>query len=127
MTLKKQNNKESKKDFALKVFNWIYLISIYSLLLNSVWYFIRLFVFDRRIDVSLVEIDHFFLFIFFVISVIALFRYHISKSKNRTIQIMLRLIFIVFVYFSVSLTLYHTYFRISPYVQPYWDSGEWTF
>lgn len=127
MPTKKQNNKISLKLFLLKIFDWVYLISIIALMLNSIWYFIRLVIFGRRITIMFVDIYHLVLLIFLIISIVALKKYINNKITQGILMLVVRIVFIVFVYFAVSLTIFHTYFSISPNVSRFWESGEWTF
>lgn len=127
MSIEKRNNDISLKLLLLKIFDKIYLISIIALMLNSIWYFIRLIFFGRRISIMFVEIHHFTLFIFLIISIVALKKYVNNKITQGIEMLFPRTIFIVFVYIVVSLTIYHTYFSISPYVRMFWESGERTF
>jgi hypothetical protein len=127
MSIEKRNNDISLKLLLFKIFDKIYLISIIALMLNSIWYFIRLIFFGRRISIMFVEFHHFTLFIFLIISIVALKKY-VKNNITQGIEMLFpRTIFIVFVNIVVSLTIYHTYYSISPYVRRFWESGEWTF
>ncbi len=125
--VKNPNNKERLKAKLLKIFSATYLISIYLLLLNSLWYFIRLFVFDRRVEISMVEIEHSLEFIFFISSLIALYRCYKMNVRITFLNIFLRILFISFSFLGVFMTINKTYFDISPAVMHKWESGEWTF
>lgn len=124
---KKQNNQRSFNSSLLKYFDILYIISAYSLFLNSIWYFIRLLVFDRSIEISMVEIEHSFEFLFLISSLIALFRYYRRKIKVNITSYLLRFLFIIYATIGIFMTINKTYIDISPAVKEKWESGEWTF
>ena len=110
------------------LFNCIYYLSIGISLLNSIWYFIRLFIFNRRIAIGIFE-GYYDIIIFFNLIITLFAIYKIKKVKNpvNLINYLLKTIFICYSLFSVISILYRTYIDISISVQPYWNSGEWTF
>lgn len=122
-----QNNK-SIKNFFVKLFNCIYRISIYILLLNSIWYFIRLLVFGRKISIGLFdEFYHILLLFNLVLGIIAINKLHENRKEFKKLKSILKILFIIYTFFSVTAIIHRTYFDYAMSVQPYWDSGEWTF
>lgn len=111
----------------LKVIDKVYLFSIYILLLNSIWYFIRLLIFDRKIEAPPIEIENGIEIIFLISALIAMFRYYKFKIKNNTLSLLLRSLFVAYAILGVSMTINKTYFDISPAVKYHWESGEWNF
>jgi hypothetical protein len=109
----------------ISIIKYAYICSMYILFLNSLWYFIRVIIFDRGLRVPFVGIIHILEFSLLIISIIALYRHYFKSPKEIIITYLLRIIFIFFTFFAVGSTIYHTYF--SPYVEWYWESGEWTF
>lgn len=110
------------------LFYSLYYLSIGMLLLNSIWYFIRLFVFNRRIDIGFLEGLYDIIILFnLIIALFAIYKIKKVKKPVNLINYLLKTIFICYSLFSVISILYRTYIDIPLSVQPYWNSGEWTF
>ena len=120
--------KLNKREFLIKFYNTLYLISVYGLLLNSLWYLIRLFFFDRTpLRGPFNELFHFLVFINLTWSLIAIFKYYKYEIIMDYFVFLLRLMFIIYSSLMVLYFIQITYFDIQPSVSYYWDSGEWTF
>lgn len=124
MALRKLNNLK----ILIKIFNAVYFVSVYGLLLNTIWYFIRLFLFDRSVALGAFhEIYHLLAFLNLIISMIAVYRLIKYEVVFDSFNILLRMIFIAYAYYMISSFIALTYFELDISVKHFWESGEWTF
>lgn len=124
-----EKKRNSFSDYLKKVITFSFRITLFALLINSIWYIARLQIFERTITLGSFGFIYDIIAFFNLISVFLIY-YFLKYLKNKGFEffyIIIQILSIMYSFLMVGIYINKIYYSISPSVQPYWDSGEWTF